>query len=249
MRLRIVCSICCLLLCVIVVPAVGQKFSLHSIKILGRESDRMSALLREAQRLIILSEELAASESQKLAFKDLQKQANEVFQRKRRIFNLPPGEEQRKFLDEILTAFREIEDELREEILLPHQMAIFKRAFFDRLLDRHHDSYCRLIKAHLLVKLDLSREQREEFEKLRQSIYQEKEKIRQECKNRIAEIEASSQKKYVEFLTAEQIERIEKLAGKKMGEVDKDLERRMLGFERANDDNSQKAQTKDKKSD
>jgi len=243
-HLRIISAVCCLLLCAITAPALGQELYVHEV--LDRECKRMSALMKVARRLMVHSDELVASESQKAALEDLGKRAAEVVRRVRTSGG-GPIEERKRFLDEILIAFKEIENELKEEILLPHQLDGFMHALFDRLLGTYGNSYTQLIKAQLFDELELSSGQKVEFEELRQSIHKEKEQIRKEFKNAIVEVEASSEKKLVEILTVEQINQFEKLAGKKLGEADTDLPRRMFGH--TNKEDKAKARKKDEKPD
>ena len=194
-----------------VVAQVSEEHKLYD------DLNRINQMFHMAHNRIAGTDLLEPVETQKQAFADIQKRKEEVGKLTRAAMS-GPVEGRMEKLKLVRESLRELERELTEEILLPHQTTALRQAEFARLLSERGGDYSRVITDYYGENFDLTKEQKRDIQELNNEAALEFQKVQQEYARKVQKIRAKTRTSLKNIFTPKQIELVERLSGKKLVE-------------------------------
>jgi len=188
----------------------------------GMEYNRMQQTFLAAFNLIINQTDLAGVD--RLATTREQKEAFIIFNEQREALRPPDlrnksEEEQRAACLELMEKSKLLETELKEKILLPHQVERLEQAAFLSQVMSFQGNYTSAINMPYYRQLfGISNQQKQQLRSIDIEKKKEIQKLRKEYDARIAKVESRSRKELRRLLTDKQEKIIEVLSGREFGE-------------------------------
>ena len=180
---------------------------------LANEFKRIQMFFDIARNRIVGDNETEATPEQIEEFKALEKKREEVQSLIHESVKIKDFDKRMASLKTVTVAMSELEGQLVDEILLPHQVVILRQREFKRLLDQKAGNFEAVIEEHYGKKFGMTDSQKKALKKVRRDQYLEKKKASQEYALKVQKIDAEAKSKLGKILTPQQIKMVEELSG------------------------------------
>jgi hypothetical protein len=109
---------------------------------------------------------------------------------------------------------KNLETELTETILLPHQVELLRQSEFEHLVTRYSGNFATVVENYYKEEFDLHPTQQEKLDELRKEQSKAIRIANEDYNKKLRQIELDSRKKMAVIFTPKQVEIIERLSGK-----------------------------------
>ncbi len=188
-------------------------------KELTDEINRLEFMFYSAQLHIKADNQLEVHAEQRDQFDKLTERRKLLNEQRRAIF-AGPQEGRIEKLKAVRDALGELDRQLKEDILLPHQVVLLGHKEFEQLLLNARGNFAKVIKTYYEDEFQLSAEQEEKLENLNKETEKKLRELAAEYAKQVDDVKAEAHQKLGNIFTLKQRARIEELSGKKFSQTE-----------------------------
>jgi vacuolar-type H+-ATPase subunit I/STV1 len=176
--------------------------------------NRIQSVFQLAQNGMVGSRQFEPIPEQVDKFAELQLKREEIQKAIAQVGKTEDRTERMAKWQAILDSMKSLEAELKEDILLPHQIDMLKQKEFSLLLTQLNGDFEKVIETYYDEQFGLTKKQAEQLAVLRDEISAEKRKLSEEYQKKLQKLEAKQKEKLSSVFSPRKKEIIEGLSGK-----------------------------------